>query len=180
MCLPYLKFSDLLSETRLFFYLVLSQLNAVCCESSAGCFKASPANNVDPDQTAPLGAVWSGSTLFCLYAEIRPCRKYLHAADNYSRQHFQMHFCSKWVCEFVFNVPSTANGSKSDSTDWRSLKNSEYDQEIPQSQTRGIVRKSHKTITRHQEDKQSKATSSLFPIEMIATLVWTQSNESQK
>ena len=22
------------------------------------------ANNVDPDQTAPLGAVWSGSTLF--------------------------------------------------------------------------------------------------------------------
>ena len=31
---------------------------------------------------------------------------------------------------------------------------SEYDQEIPQSQT-GIVRKSHTTITRHQEDKQS-------------------------
>ena len=24
------------------------------------------ANSVDPDQTAPLGAVWSGSTLFAL------------------------------------------------------------------------------------------------------------------
>ena len=63
----------------------------------------------------------------------------------------------------------------------QNVKNSEYDQEIPQSQTadkqtRGIVRKSHTTITRHQEDKQSKATSSLFPIEMIAELEWTQSN----
>ena len=38
----------------------------------------------------------------------------------------------------------------------------EYDQEIPQSQTAeknpGIARKSHTTITRHQEDKQSKVT----------------------
>ena len=50
---------------------------------------------------------------------------------------------------------------------------SEYDQKIPR-QTRGIVRKSHTTITRHQEDKQRKATSSLFPIEMIAKLEWTQ------
>ena len=32
------------------------------------------------------------------------------------------------------------------------------------------MRKSHTTITRHQEDKQSKTTSSLFPIEMIAKL----------
>ena len=32
---------------------------------------------------------------------------------------------------------------------------------------------------RHQEDKQSKATSSLFPIEMIAKLEWTQSNAQQ-
>ena len=29
---------------------------------------------------------------------------------------------------------------------------------------------------RYQEDKQSKATSSLFPIEMIAKLEWTQNN----
>ena len=54
---------------------------------------------------------------------------------------------------------------------------SEYDQEILQSQTadypmapRGRV---HSTITRHQEDKLSKATSSLFPIKMIAILDWT-------
>ena len=59
----------------------------------------------------------------------------------------------------------------------------EYDQEIPQiskcRQTRGIVRKSHTTITRHQEDKQSEATSSLFPIKMIAKLELTQSNARQ-
>ena len=59
----------------------------------------------------------------------------------------------------------------------------EYGQEIPQPQTadkpRGIMRKSHTTITRHQEDKQSKATSSLFPIKMIAKLEWTQRNAQQ-
>ena len=37
----------------------------------------------------------------------------------------------------------------------------------------GTARKSRSTITRHQEDKLSKATSSLFPIKMIATLEWT-------
>ena len=39
--------------------------------------------------------------------------------------------------------------------------------------------KSHTTITRHQEDKQSKATNSLFPIKMIAKLEWTQRNAQQ-
>ena len=42
---------------------------------------------------------------------------------------------------------------------------------------RGIAKKSHTTITRN--DKQSKATSSLFPIEMIAKLEWTQRNAHQ-
>ena len=46
-------------------------------------------------------------------------------------------------------------------------------------QTPGIVRKSHTTIRRQQEDKQSKATSSLLPTEMIAKLEWTQSNAQQ-
>ena len=46
-------------------------------------------------------------------------------------------------------------------------------------QTCGIVRKSHTAITTHQEDKQSKATSSLFPIDMIAKLEWTQRNTQQ-
>ena len=51
---------------------------------------------------------------------------------------------------------------------------SEYDQEIPQSQTAdNPVRKSRSTITRHQEDKLSKAISSLFPTKMIAILEWT-------
>ena len=46
-------------------------------------------------------------------------------------------------------------------------------------QTHGIMRKSHTIIMRHKEDKQSKATSSLFPIKMIAKLEWTQSYAQQ-
>ena len=46
---------------------------------------------------------------------------------------------------------------------------SEYDQEnitiINRRQPHGTAWKSHSTITRHQEDKFSKATSSLFPIQ---------------
>ena len=38
------------------------------------------------------------------------------------------------------------------------------------------ARKSHKTPTRHQEDKISKVISSLFPIKMIAKLEWTYIN----
>ena len=38
------------------------------------------------------------------------------------------------------------------------------------------MRKSQTTITRHQEDKHSKETSSPFHIEVIAKLEWTQSN----
>ena len=38
---------------------------------------------------------------------------------------------------------------------------------------------SHTTITRHQEEKQSNATSSLFHIEIIVKLKWTQSNAQQ-
>ena len=37
----------------------------------------------------------------------------------------------------------------------------------------------HSTITRHQAEKLSKATSSLFPIMMIVILEWTSSNAQQ-
>ena len=46
-------------------------------------------------------------------------------------------------------------------------------------QTHGTARKSHTTITRHQEDKPSKATGSLIPIKMIAKLERTYSNVQQ-
>ena len=46
------------------------------------------ANSVDPDQTAPIGAVCSGSTLF---ASILNARQ-LFAADDFSGRHFQMRF----------------------------------------------------------------------------------------
>ena len=63
-------------------------------------------------------------------------------------------------------------------------KASENDQEIPVTvthcrPTHGTIRKSHITNTRHQEDKKSKATSSLFLIKMIAELERTQSNVQQ-
>ena len=58
-------------------------------------------------------------------------------------------------------------------------KGSEYDQEIPHSQTadklNGTVRKSYMTftVTRHQIYNKSKSTTSLFLIKMIAKLEMT-------
>ena len=45
-------------------------------------------NSVDPDQTAPIGAVCSGFTLFASMLN----SSQLFAADDFSRRHFQMHF----------------------------------------------------------------------------------------
>ena len=47
------------------------------------------ANSVDPDQTAPIGAVCSGSTLFASFVSNG---RQLNAADDFSRRPFQMHF----------------------------------------------------------------------------------------
>ena len=44
-------------------------------------------NSVDPDQTAPIGAVCSGSTLF-----ISMLNSSVMLGDDFSRRHFQMHF----------------------------------------------------------------------------------------
>ena len=41
-----------------------SQQNRLLFSSAEMFLEASMANNVDPDQTAPIGAVCSGSTLF--------------------------------------------------------------------------------------------------------------------
>ena len=45
--------------------------------------KMAYANSIDPDQTAPLGAVWSGSTLFCHFTKY--FKKQLHK-KQYLRQ----------------------------------------------------------------------------------------------
>ena len=51
------------------------------------------ANSVDPDQTAPLGAVCSGSTLFAyLLNPSVMLGNQSFAAEDLSRLHFQMHF----------------------------------------------------------------------------------------
>ena len=52
------------------------------------------ANSVDPDQTAPIGAVCSGSTLFASILNLSVMLgNYLQQMIS-SRQHFQMHFFS--------------------------------------------------------------------------------------
>ena len=50
------------------------------------------ANSVDSDQTAPKGAVCSGSMLFASILNLSVMSGNYFAADNFSRQHFQMHF----------------------------------------------------------------------------------------
>ena len=49
------------------------------------------ANSVDPDQTASIGAICSGSTLFASILFVCNVMQ-LFAADDFSRRHFQMHF----------------------------------------------------------------------------------------
>ena len=50
------------------------------------------ANIVDPDQTAPIGAVCSGSTLFACILKFASNVRQLFVAYDFSRRHFQMHF----------------------------------------------------------------------------------------
>ena len=49
-------------------------------------------NSVDPDQTAPIGALCSGSTMFASILKFVINVWQLFAAEDFSRQHFQMHF----------------------------------------------------------------------------------------
>ena len=50
------------------------------------------ANSVDPDQTAPIGAVCSGSMLFASILNSSVVLGKLFAADDFSRRLFQIHF----------------------------------------------------------------------------------------
>ena len=52
------------------------------------------ANSVDPGQTAPVGAVYSGSTLFASILQCVKNVRHFCAADDFSRRHFLMHFFS--------------------------------------------------------------------------------------
>ena len=44
-------------------------------------------NSVDQDQTAPIGAVWSGSTLFAYMLKFVSNVRQLFAAGDFSRRH---------------------------------------------------------------------------------------------
>ena len=50
------------------------------------------ANSEDPDKTAPIGAVSSGSTLFASMLIFVSNVSQLLAADDFSRRYFQMDF----------------------------------------------------------------------------------------
>ena len=50
------------------------------------------ANSVDTDQTAPIGAVCSGSMLIASILNLSVMLGNYSAADHFSRRHFQMHF----------------------------------------------------------------------------------------
>ena len=49
-------------------------------------------NCVDPDQTASIEAVCSGSTPFAYILNLSVMLGNYFAADDFSRRHFQMHF----------------------------------------------------------------------------------------
>ena len=50
------------------------------------------ANSVDPDPTAPMGAVCSGSARFASILKFVNNVWQLFAAEDFGRRHFQMHF----------------------------------------------------------------------------------------
>ena len=50
--------------------------------------------SVDPDQTAPIGAVCSGPTLFASIFKLVSNVRQLFAADDFSRRHFSDAFIS--------------------------------------------------------------------------------------
>ena len=50
------------------------------------------ANSMDPDQTAPIGAVCSGSMLFASILNSSVMLGKLFAVDDFSRRHFQVIF----------------------------------------------------------------------------------------
>ena len=51
-------------------HLKMSSAEVVCCKKLPNITDelSIEANSVDPEQTAPIGAVWSGTTLFALEA----------------------------------------------------------------------------------------------------------------
>ena len=60
------------------------------------------ANRVDPDQTASIGAVCSGSTLFACILKFASNVRHLFAAEDFSSRHFQMHFFNASRAKFNF------------------------------------------------------------------------------
>ena len=107
------------------------------------------------------------------------CQQYVLQNRKVS-YHLQTVLLNKKVLSYIINVYQTQKRSKTDQCGTPAkvdiiLKNRTWvwsgNTTITNCrQPLGTARKSRSTITRHQEDKLSKATSSLFPIKMIAIL----------
>ena len=67
------------------------------------------ANRVDPDQTAPIGAVCSGPTLFASILKFTSNVRQLFAADDFGRWHFQMHFSWRFKGYILFGKLTAYN-----------------------------------------------------------------------
>ena len=77
-------------------------------------------NSVDPDQTVPIGAVCSGSTLFASILKFIINVWQLFAADDFSRRHFQMYF--SWRFKGL-NVDKKLCGPRREKNSLRGLEN---------------------------------------------------------
>ena len=124
----------------------------------------------------PLSKPLKCLTIFGMYTfgQINLISKYKHqhhAAQLQLLRPLKTHARDTLLCSFCDHYDSHIKHSK-----WVWSGNTTI---TNRRQSRGIARKSHSTITRHQEDKLSKVTSSFFPIKMIAILEWTQSNVQQ-
>ena len=84
-------------------------------------------SSVDPDHTAPIGTVCSGSTLFALNLFASNVRQ-LFATGDFNRRHFQVHFflgALKVKCAVVLSImnkPSLKGPQRDKSSIWCSDK----------------------------------------------------------
>ena len=125
--------------------------------------------NSDNEQDSPISHKQGNLT----FEKIFKCYKTVDTSDcGISWSYWLAFYCKMWQ-----NAMPQKNMILFDGSDY-SHKNSKWvwsgNTTITNCrQPRGTVRKSRSTITRHQENKLSKAISSLFPIKMIAILEWT-------
>ena len=67
--------------------------NVVCFCRLSRYFEASCSNSVDPEETVPVGTIWSVYTLFAYILKLVNNIWQLFIADDFSRQRVHIHLC---------------------------------------------------------------------------------------